>query len=97
MNSYVARTRPSFAGRDGTQFHHDERALLAMRYALLVIGEASRHLEGQAGALCPDIPWASIRGLGNWLRHGYDRIDPAVLCQTVAKALGSQQLCAMRR
>ena len=61
-----------------------------MRYALLAIGEASRHLEGQASALCPDIPWASIRGLGNWLRHGHDRIVPAVLWQTVTKAVVRQ-------
>jgi uncharacterized protein with HEPN domain len=44
--------------------------------------------------LCPDIPWHRIRGLGNWLRHGYDRIDPNVIWKTMVEDLGPLQLAA---
>ena len=32
-------------------------------------------MEGQAEILCPELPWAQVRALGNMLRHEYDRID----------------------
>ena len=54
-----------------------------MQYALLVISEAAVRLGEQAQRWAPEQPWRSIRGLGNWLRHGYDRIDPGVLWRTV--------------
>jgi len=28
-----------------------------------------------------------VRGIGNWIRHQYDKIDPAVLWETVTKDL----------
>ncbi len=29
-----------------------------------------------AEELCPTVPWPSVRALGNFLRHEYDRVDP---------------------
>lgn len=28
-----------------------------------------------AETLCPGVPWRNIRGLGNFLRHEYDRLE----------------------
>ena len=42
----------------------------------------------QAEELCPGIPWRDIRGIGNLLRHGYDRIDPHVIGRTVTVIMG---------
>jgi uncharacterized protein with HEPN domain len=39
------------------------------------ISEAARKLGGAAEELCPTIPWPQLRGIGNFLRHRYDRID----------------------
>jgi uncharacterized protein with HEPN domain len=30
---------------------------------------------GIASKLCPAVPWADIRGIGNHLRHAYDSIE----------------------
>jgi uncharacterized protein with HEPN domain len=43
------------------------------------ICEAAKKLGSQAEELCPDIRWAGIRGLGNFLRHEYDGVELDVL------------------
>lgn len=43
----------------------------------------------------PGQPWAEIRGIGNWLRHGYDKIDPQIIWNTVENDLRPLQLAAM--
>jgi uncharacterized protein with HEPN domain len=63
------------AGQDLQGFATNEQAVLAVKYALLIISEAATKLGDVAADLCPDIPWREIRGLGNRLRHGYDSID----------------------
>jgi uncharacterized protein with HEPN domain len=48
-----------------------------------VISEAAIRLGDQAEVLCPGLPWRNIRGIGNWLRHQYDRVDVEAIWQTV--------------
>jgi uncharacterized protein with HEPN domain len=62
-----------------------------VQYALLVISEAARRLGDDADTLCPGMPWDDIRGIGNWLRHGYDRIDPGIIWNTAKKDLNELQ------
>jgi len=40
-------------------------------------------------ALMPEQPWHDIRGMGNWFRHGYDRIELDVVWRTVQNRLPS--------
>lgn len=47
------------------------------------ISEAAIGVSDSADRLCPGLPWRNIRGLGNWLRHQYDRIDLETLWRTV--------------
>jgi uncharacterized protein with HEPN domain len=54
---------------------------------LLVISEAAIRLDDQAQLLCPGVPWPEIRGIGNWLRHAYDRVDAQVVWDTVQNDL----------
>lgn len=55
----------------------------------VIIAEAGVRLGEDAPALCPDQPWPNIRGLGNWLRHGYDRVDLNLIWHTVTDDLPS--------
>ena len=43
----------------------------------------------KAAELAPSQPWGDIRGMGNRLRHAYDRIDLDVLWNTVRDRLPS--------
>jgi uncharacterized protein with HEPN domain len=49
----------------------------------LLISEAAVRLGDDAERLSPGLPWRNIRGLGNWLRHRYDRVDIETVWNTV--------------
>jgi uncharacterized protein with HEPN domain len=63
------------AGMDCIAFARDAKTSNAVERCLERISEAARKLDDVAEELCPEIPWPSIRSLGNLLRHEYDRID----------------------
>jgi uncharacterized protein with HEPN domain len=44
----------------------------------------------------PSQPWADIRGMGNRLRHAYDRISPDVIWNTARNDLPGLALDAQR-
>lgn len=74
-------------GMDLSAFKTDEKTNAAVERKLLVLSEAARRLGDDAERLCPSIPWNDIRGIGNWLRHQYDRVEPSVIWLTVERDL----------
>jgi uncharacterized protein with HEPN domain len=44
----------------------------------------------------PEIPWRDIRGMGNWLRHRYDRVDVEIVWNTVTENLPPLKACIIR-
>ena len=52
------------------------------------ISEAARKLGQVADDLCPDVAWANVRALGNFLRHEYDRVDAARVWVMIEDDLG---------
>lgn len=70
-------------GMDFSSFQADEKTSAAVERKLLLLSEAARRLGDDAEHLCPGIPWNNIRGMGNWLRHQYDGVDPSVIWQTI--------------
>ena len=48
-----------------------------------IISEASRHLGGDQKAQHKDVRWKDIAGIGNILRHDYQRIDAAIIWRAV--------------
>jgi uncharacterized protein with HEPN domain len=77
-------------------FRQDPKTIAAVERKLLVISEAAIRLKDDAATLCPDVPWSEIRGLGNWLRHQYDRIDLETLWNTVQDDLPSLRAATRR-
>ena len=74
---------------DFAAFRADPRTVAAAEPKAALISEAAARLGGQAETLCPGQPWRNIRGLGNWLRHQYDRIDIEAIWRTIEKDLPS--------
>lgn len=69
------------------------RDSLAIRFAteraIEIISEASRSLAPDLREQHPHIRWADIAGIGNILRHEYQRVDPLVMWRTIKDELPS--------
>jgi len=71
------------AGMDLEAFREDPKTIAAVERKLQVISEAAIRLGEAAEARCPGLPWRKIRGMGNWLRHQYERVELEVVWRTV--------------
>src|SRR3954454_21755411 len=71
-------------GMDFESFRTDPKTVAAVERKLLQIAEAAVRLRGQP---LPEQPWRNIRGMGNWLRHQYDRVSLAIVWSTVTQDL----------
>ena len=90
-------------GMDRATFLDDPKTRNATERCLERISEAAKKLGGLAEELCPTVPWPNLRGLGNFLRHEYDRVDPGRVWVMVEddmgplKAASQQALERLRR
>jgi uncharacterized protein with HEPN domain len=80
----AGRIESYLAGLDRAGFEQDGRTRDAVERCLERICEAAHRLGGNAAILMPDQPWADIRGMGNRLRHAYDRLSFEILWITVS-------------
>jgi uncharacterized protein with HEPN domain len=80
IESYVA-------GMSRDAFEQDRRTRDAVERCLERICEAAFRLGDTAVALMPGQPWNDIRGMGNRLRHGYDRINVDIVWDTIRNRL----------
>jgi uncharacterized protein with HEPN domain len=83
-------------GTDFESFRGDPKTIAAIERKLLVISEAAIRLGDEAAVLCPDQPWHKIRGIGNWIRHQYERIDLEGIWETVQRDLPSLKVSVLR-
>ncbi len=68
-------------------FAANDQVVFAVKYALVIISEATVKLGDTAPGFRPDIPWREIRGLGNRLRHEFDTVDLARVWLVVERDL----------
>ena len=64
-------------------YSSDEKTQAAVERKLLIISEAAVRMRDRAEDLCPGLPWNEIRGIGNWLRHAYDRVEIETVWHTI--------------
>ena len=83
-------------GVDRAAFAADGLLRDAVERCLERVCEAARRLGDDAVVLVPDQPWNDIRGMGNRLRHAYDRISLDVLWNAVRNDLPSPVMGARR-
>jgi uncharacterized protein with HEPN domain len=67
-----------------SDFSADDRTRDAVERCLQRISEAATKLGSLAESLLPQHDWLAIRGLGNILRHDYDRVETALLWHIVS-------------
>jgi uncharacterized protein with HEPN domain len=74
-------------GMDRQAFERDGKTRDAVERCLERICEAAHRLGGRAAQLMPNQPWSDIRGMGNRLRHAYDRLDLDIVWNTAGDLL----------
>jgi uncharacterized protein with HEPN domain len=81
---------------DFEMFRSNPMAIAAIERKLQIISEAATRLGDEAERRIPGQPWRDIRGIGNQLRHAYERIDLSTIWNTVTDDLPSLK-AAIRR
>jgi uncharacterized protein with HEPN domain len=61
----------------------DKRKRWLLERGIEIISEASRHLGNDIKARHPEIPWSKVAGIGNVLRHDYQRVAHDLLWNVV--------------
>ena len=69
-------------GMDRAGFGLDGLTRDAVERCIERVCEAAHRLGAAAETLMPAQPWGDIRGMGNRLRHAYDRIEPDIIWNT---------------
>ncbi len=82
MIENAERVARYLAGMDRESFEQNEWARDAVERCIERVCEAAHRLGGQAEELMPSQPWGDIRGMGNRLRHAYDRINIDIIWKT---------------
>ncbi len=59
----------------------------AIERCVEIVSEATRHLPEDMTSLYPTIPWNDIRGIGNRLRHEYQRTDDEIIWRVATTSL----------
>lgn len=68
-------------------YESDTKTQSAVERQLQIMTEAAIRLGVDAEVLCPELNWKGIRGMGNFLRHEYHRIDNKIVWNTVKEEL----------
>ena len=77
------RIESYLTGMDRDTFAANGLVRDAVERCLERVCEAAHRLGEHAAELMPDQPWSDIRGMGNRLRHAYDRISLDVIWNAV--------------
>jgi uncharacterized protein with HEPN domain len=75
----IEHIRSETAGVSLDAFEADWRMRWLVERGIEIISEASRHLPDELKARHPEIPWPKVAGIGNVLRHEYERVASDVL------------------
>lgn len=73
----------AIAGKTYTNFSKSWIIRSAVERGIEIISEASRHIPNEVKAEHPDVRWQDIAGIGNILRHEYQRVDDKIIWNAV--------------
>jgi uncharacterized protein with HEPN domain len=83
----IERIRSYVGAMDQDALERDGRTRDAVERCLERICETAFRLGDEAARLVPNQPWGDIRGMGNRLRHAYDRMSLPVIWHAIQDEL----------
>ncbi len=72
---------------DFAAYQRDEKTRAAVERKMQILTEAIIRLEMEGPEAYPEIDWKGYRGMGNLLRHSYDRVSDEIVWNTVREDL----------
>ena len=85
----IERIERYTSGSTLARFAQDSLRRDAVERCLSQNAEAAIRVRGLSETLAPDQPWADIRGLGNVLRHEYEKINVATIWDIATNGIAS--------
>ena len=79
ISAQIDAIETALAGVKQDEFQRDWLLRSAVERGFEVISEASRHLHSELTDRYPGVPWRRVADIGNWLRHAYEQVDPALI------------------
>lgn len=79
----IRRVRGVMGDMDLAEFEADWQRCWLVERGVEIVSEASRHLSERLKARHPEIPWSKVAGIGNVLRHNYERIAAPIMWKLV--------------
>lgn len=75
------------AGQTIDAYRRDVMLRRAVERCVEIISEATRHIPANMKDEHPQQPWREIAGIGNLLRHHYERIDDLIMWKIATRSL----------
>lgn len=79
MLEAIAGIQSAVVGKSLNDYRKEWILRHAVQRGIEIISEASRAIPEDIQRLRPDVPWASVRGIGNVLRHEYHGLSDPVI------------------
>ncbi len=89
MLDAIEGIRAAVAGLDFQQYASKWVTRRAVERGLEIISEASRHLPASIKQANAAVPWQQIAGIGNVLRHEYQRVEDRLVWNVIGEHLDS--------
>jgi uncharacterized protein with HEPN domain len=91
MMQAIRDARNFTEGMSYEHFQADAKTRLAVERCIEIIAEAARRLPAKIQTEYPSVPWDDIKGIGNILRHGYDRVDDRIIWTVIDRHVAPLQ------
>jgi uncharacterized protein with HEPN domain len=83
----IGRIEDITRGKTLEEFEASWRMRWLVQRAIEIISEASRAVPEELTRTQSEVPWPSVRGIGNILRHDYDSIADPIIWRVVTNEL----------
>jgi uncharacterized protein with HEPN domain len=88
----IERVEEVTRGKTLSEFEASWQLRWIVQRAIEIISEASRSIPHELASTQPDIPWPSVRGIGNVMRHDYDTLSDPIVWRVVVDELPKLKL-----
>lgn len=83
MLASIAAIEEFLGGMSYEDYKEDLKTRSAVERQMQILTEAAFRLGDEASTLCPEIDWRAVRGMGNRLRHWYDKVLDSIVWDAI--------------